>query len=295
MGGQFGLQRCGPDRSLGIYLEGLWTMNMHLQSMMNGDQNPLPRLSFFSAGDRRLGYGNTGPVTPCGESTVRVFESEKSPEPAITRQSPPRPAEPPAEISPEPAKTRQNPPRPHEPPAEISPEPAKTRQNPPREIPEEDDSSESDRGSSADDESDGSLAEPYGEWEESRFRKSDYRLMVELANGSTLRQAAKRAGVSERTAQRRWADTMFRKEVIEFRAQMCYQATGILAKSMTIAAQALLDGLDAKSESVRISSARAILKMAGDLSFKAMDQVIFEHDLNEIVKRHEKVDSEDAE
>jgi hypothetical protein len=85
--------------------------------MLNGAQEPLLRLSSFSLADWALGYGNAERATPSGDSTTRVFEAEKSPEPAKTRQSPPRLAEPHPEISPEPAKTRQNPPnwRPQDP------------------------------------------------------------------------------------------------------------------------------------------------------------------------------------
>jgi hypothetical protein len=92
-------------------------------------------------------------------------------------------------------------------------------------------------------------------------RKREDTLATALAGGSTLRAAAELAGVSERTATRRWADPAFRSRVSELRGAAVERATGRLADGMAEAAEVLRKLLDAESESVRLAACRATLEL----------------------------------
>jgi hypothetical protein len=92
-------------------------------------------------------------------------------------------------------------------------------------------------------------------------RKGDAALVLALAGGQTVRDAARTAGVGERTATRRWADPEFRQRVTCLRAEMVAQAAGQLADGMAEAATTLRRLLTAEAESVRLSAARSILEI----------------------------------
>jgi hypothetical protein len=96
-------------------------------------------------------------------------------------------------------------------------------------------------------------------------RKGDVALLVALASGQTVRDAAAAAGIGERTATRRAADPAFRRRVATVRAEMIDRATGQLADSMSAAARVLRQLLDAQSETVRLSAARSILELGAKL------------------------------
>ena len=91
-------------------------------------------------------------------------------------------------------------------------------------------------------------------------RKGDADLIVALASGRTVRDAAKHAKVGERTAHRRLGDREFRRKVSEARAEMIEQAAGRLAKAASTAVTTLRKLLKAESESVRLGACRAILE-----------------------------------
>jgi hypothetical protein len=93
-------------------------------------------------------------------------------------------------------------------------------------------------------------------------RKREDALAVALAGGATLRAAAEAAGLSERTASRRWADASFRHLVARLRAEAVERATGQLADGMAEAATVLRQLLSAESESVRLAACRATLELA---------------------------------
>jgi len=57
----------------------------------------------------------------------------------------------------------------------------------------------------------------------------DDELILALAAGATVREAAEQAGISERTAHRRLADADFRRAVDEARGRMFDAALGRLA------------------------------------------------------------------
>jgi len=93
-------------------------------------------------------------------------------------------------------------------------------------------------------------------------RKGDGLLIVALAGGATVPEAAARARVSVRTVQRRLDDPAFRQHVSEARGAMIARAVGQLADATTEAARTLRELLDAEAETVKLGAARAILEHA---------------------------------
>ena len=96
-------------------------------------------------------------------------------------------------------------------------------------------------------------------------RKGDAALLLALAAGQTVRDAARSAGIGERTATRRVADLDFRRRVAELRAEMVGRALGRMADGMTDAADTLRALLTAEGESVRLGAARSILELGNKL------------------------------
>jgi hypothetical protein len=96
-------------------------------------------------------------------------------------------------------------------------------------------------------------------------RKGDTELMLALAAGQTVRDAARLACVGERTASRRVVDPAFRRRVAELRAGMVARAAGQLADGMAQAAATVRGLLTAESESVRLAAARTILEIGPKL------------------------------
>lgn len=68
---------------------------------------------------------------------------------------------------------------------------------------------------------------------------ADSALAARLAAGATVRDAARDAGVSEKTAHRRNADPTFQARVLALRGQMVHTAAGQLADGMGAAAGVL--------------------------------------------------------
>ncbi len=95
--------------------------------------------------------------------------------------------------------------------------------------------------------------------------KGDDALLLALAAGDTLRQAAKKAGISERTASRRTADPDFRRRLTEARAGMVERALGKLADGATEAVDTMRRLLKSRKETVRLSAARAMLELGNRL------------------------------
>jgi hypothetical protein len=107
------------------------------------------------------------------------------------------------------------------------------------------------------------VREPQGwqEMAENGRGNRDAALLAALAAGSTVRQAAQQAGVSERTAHRRLADDTFRRRVTELRGEMVARALGKMADGMAEAADTLRQLLRAESETVRRGACRAALEL----------------------------------
>jgi hypothetical protein len=92
-------------------------------------------------------------------------------------------------------------------------------------------------------------------------RKGDDALLLALAAGQTVRDAARAAGVGERTATRRVAEPAFLRRVADLRADMVGRALGRMADAMTAAADTLRQLLTARSENVRLGAARSLLEL----------------------------------
>lgn len=92
-------------------------------------------------------------------------------------------------------------------------------------------------------------------------RKRDDALMLALASGQTIRDAARAAGIGERTATRRLSDPAFRRRVAELRADMVCRALGKMADGMGDAADKLRQLLAANSEAVQLGACRALLEL----------------------------------
>jgi hypothetical protein len=103
-------------------------------------------------------------------------------------------------------------------------------------------------------------------------KNADAALVLALAAGNTAADAARQAGVSERTAFRRLADPGFRRRVTEARADMVSRGIGTLAAGMAGAADTLRKLLTAGTGAVQLGAARAIL----ELSVKLRESAEFE-------------------
>ena len=106
-----------------------------------------------------------------------------------------------------------------------------------------------------------------------------------MASGQTLRDAARAAGVGERTATRRWADPAFRLRVSELRGEMVGQALGRMADGMTEAADVLRGLLAAENEVVRLGAARSLLT----LCVKLRESVELEKQVRDVIKQAEDI------
>ena len=116
-------------------------------------------------------------------------------------------------------------------------------------------------------------------------RKGDAALLLALASGETVREAARLAGIGERTATRRQADADFRRRVAELRGEMVSRAVGRLADGSTEAVAALRKLLDAGTPpAVRLGAARAIL----ELGTKLRESVELEQRLADLERRNKR-------
>ena len=83
-----------------------------------------------------------------------------------------------------------------------------------------------------------------------------------LASGMTLKDAADKAGISERTARRRWRNLRFRAHVQRLQADMVSRALGRMADGMAEAAEGLRTLLNSASkEAVRLGAARSLIEL----------------------------------
>ena len=92
-------------------------------------------------------------------------------------------------------------------------------------------------------------------------RKGEAAFQVALAGGATVRAAARKSGISERTAYRRLGEADFRKKVSTIRAELIERATGRLAKTSTKAAATLGRLLGSKDERIQLAAARWTLRI----------------------------------
>lgn len=88
---------------------------------------------------------------------------------------------------------------------------------------------------------------------------------LSLATGMTVRAAAKRAKVGERTLYSWLRKPAFKRRVNELRNRLVSESIGKLSKSMSSAAGVLEKLLRSKKEETRLRAARAILELATKL------------------------------
>ncbi|HEX4150342.1 MAG TPA: helix-turn-helix domain-containing protein [Pirellulales bacterium] len=93
----------------------------------------------------------------------------------------------------------------------------------------------------------------------------DDALALELAAGATVADAARRVGISERTAWRRLQDPAFKARVAQTRRDAFVQAIGVLQSASVKAAKTLRDLLVDESAGIRLRSAVAVLETASRL------------------------------
>jgi transposase len=91
-------------------------------------------------------------------------------------------------------------------------------------------------------------------------KSRDYTLILALAGGATVPQAAKQAGVANSTAYRRLEDPEFARQVTAARDEMFSRAVGRLADAATAAVSKLVELLETGSPTVQLGAARTILE-----------------------------------
>ncbi len=77
-----------------------------------------------------------------------------------------------------------------------------------------------------------------------------------------MRQAATASGYSERTVQRRMADSEFRLEIAKARNDLFQQASGRLTEGLDGAISTLKSLLDSQSDSIRLNAAKSLIDAA---------------------------------
>lgn len=93
-------------------------------------------------------------------------------------------------------------------------------------------------------------------------RKADHKLLMAYACGATVESAARQAGVSESTAQRRLADPAFQEQLQATRADMIQRTAGALSAAANEAVRTLLELLKAATPpAVRLGAARSVLEI----------------------------------
>lgn len=95
------------------------------------------------------------------------------------------------------------------------------------------------------------------------------RLVEDLARGANVAEAARRSGLSRRTAHRRILEPGFRRQVAKARQEMIQGATEGLSSAAEGAVETLRRLLEADSDSVKLGAAKAILD--GLLKFQEVE------------------------
>jgi hypothetical protein len=96
-----------------------------------------------------------------------------------------------------------------------------------------------------------------------RGRKdADEVLALEIARGATIKAAAEKAGVSERTANRRQATPEFRKLVRALRSKMIDRATGMLGAFLPAAVAGMVKLTESPNEGIRLGALRSLIDYA---------------------------------
>lgn len=93
-------------------------------------------------------------------------------------------------------------------------------------------------------------------------RNADDQLLMALACGVTVENAARQAGISPATAYRRLAEPAFRQRLQKLRGDMVSRTAGTLTAAANEAVRTLLELLkNPTSSAVRLGAARAVLEI----------------------------------
>jgi hypothetical protein len=103
-------------------------------------------------------------------------------------------------------------------------------------------------------------------------------ILVALATGATIREAAHTAGVCERTVSRRLEKSGFRNRVSELRAALVAGAGGKLASGMGKAADTLKALLDSQADQVRYKASVKLI----ELGLKVVDMIDLQNRIEEL-------------
>jgi hypothetical protein len=90
-----------------------------------------------------------------------------------------------------------------------------------------------------------------------------------IASGTSIKEAARSASISESTAYWRLKDPAFRRSVSEIRTSFLSEAVGRLSEAANEAVSTLKALLTSSSDSVRLSASRAILELGPKLREQA--------------------------
>jgi hypothetical protein len=100
-------------------------------------------------------------------------------------------------------------------------------------------------------------------------------LILALASGESIKEAALQAKMSERTVYRRLRNESFVQRVNQARTSMLQQAVGRLAKAVPKASEVLDKLLDSASERIRLQAVKVVI----DSSIKLSDAASYEQRL----------------
>ena len=103
-----------------------------------------------------------------------------------------------------------------------------------------------------------------------RRRRGDEQILSALAAGKSYREAAREAGLSYKTVQRRVADPLFRAELDDLKRNVVRQAAAHIANAATSAVAALEALLADRDPWVRLRAAAKILDTAIDYNQEAL-------------------------
>ena len=94
-----------------------------------------------------------------------------------------------------------------------------------------------------------------------RLKGDSTRLVIELAGGATVEDAARSAGISEATVYRRLKQPDFRRQVDEARSSIVTRATSKLSSAAIVAVDTLRELLSSDHDFARLGAARAIIEL----------------------------------
>jgi hypothetical protein len=117
---------------------------------------------------------------------------------------------------------------------------------------------------------------------------ADESLAFALSTGQTMADAASAAGVSLRTAHRRWADPDFRRRVADLRGEVIAQAASRLAATMARAADRLAELVESPDHRTALMAAKAIVSL-GLLAREKVDNETLVRELEaklELIEAH---------